>query len=561
MRSQGSVKKAECCTTPAPEAGVHQLQDARCESGERQPVVPRPTPQQRPRTELDRVDSLHREQSPRHPRTGQGPRPRPGPAPHSTLRPLRQTGGMPDPSTDMVVFTRDLRLRDHPALCSASGSDRLVAAFVFDEAVLVAHRSPNRLSFLLDSLSDLREQLRALGSDLVVRRGDWVQEVATLARAGRAQRVHVSEDVSALAARRTGRLAAELDRGGIELVLHPGVTVLPPGATAPSSGGPWKVFTPFHRRWSATSWRTAMAPPTSLPAGTGLRRRCAPDARRARCRPRRAVPRSSPRAARRPGSRRLKAWAATDLEHYEERHDDLPGAATSQISPYLHLGCLSPLEVATRLAERPGGAAFVRQLAWRDFYHQLLAARPEISHQDYRSRGDRWRDDPDEIAAWRDGRTGYPVVDAAMRQLRREGFMHNRARMIVASFLTKDLYVDWRVGAAHFMEWLARRRRREQPAELAVDRRDRLGHQPEPDLQPDDAVEALRPGRRLHPPLRRRARRGPGPRGPRAQRQRRGGRRATRTRSWITATPSLRTARSRQSSGLRPTRVRQRRIG
>ena len=353
----------------------------------------------------------------------------------------------------MVVFTRDLRLRDHPALCSASGSERLVAAFVFDDAVLVAHRSPNRLSFLLDSLSDLREQLRALGSDLVVRRGDWVREVATLAGSSRAQRVHVSADVSALAARRAGRLAAELDRGGMELVLHPGVTVLPPGATAPSTGGPWKVFTPFHRRWSATSWRTAVAPPTSLPPGTGLDAGALPTLEELGADPAARSPELAP-GGETAGLARLKAWAATDLGHYEERHDDLPGAATSQISPYVHLGCLSPLEVATRLGERPGGAAFVRQLAWRDFYHQLLAARPEISQEDYRSRGDRWRDDPDEITAWREGRTGYPVVDAAMRQLRREGFMHNRARMIVASFLTKDLYVDWRVGAAHFMEWL-----------------------------------------------------------------------------------------------------------
>lgn len=102
----------------------------------------------------------------------------------------------------------------------------------------------------------------------------------------------------------------------------------------------------------------------------------------------------------------------------------------------------------------PGGEALVRQLCWRDFYHQLLAARPDASWQDYRTRDDDWSDDHDAFETWRLGRTGFPVVDAGMRQLAREGFMHNRARMITASFLTKDLYIDWRWGASHFLDWL-----------------------------------------------------------------------------------------------------------
>jgi deoxyribodipyrimidine photo-lyase len=151
----------------------------------------------------------------------------------------------------------------------------------------------------------------------------------------------------------------------------------------------------------------------------------------------------------------LRTWAAAHLDEYEDRHDDLAGDATSRMAAHLHFGCLSPLEVATRLRDRPGGAAFVRQLCWRDFYHQVLAGRPETARQDYRSRGDRWRDDPEDLAAWKAGRTGFPLVDAGMRQLVAEGFMHNRARMVVASFLTKDLYLDWRDGAAHFMSLLA----------------------------------------------------------------------------------------------------------
>ncbi|MGQ4444954.1 FAD-binding domain-containing protein, partial [Streptomyces violaceoruber] len=147
------------------------------------------------------------------------------------------------------------------------------------------------------------------------------------------------------------------------------------------------------------------------------------------------------------------------LSRYEDRHDDLADDATSRLSPYLHFGALSPLELVHRARAHggPGAEAFVRQVCWRDFHHQVLAARPEASVKDYRTRHDRWRGEEDaaeDIAAWRDGRTGYPVVDAAMRQLRHQGWMHNRARLLVASFLTKTLYVDWRIGARHFLDLL-----------------------------------------------------------------------------------------------------------
>ncbi len=151
---------------------------------------------------------------------------------------------------------------------------------------------------------------------------------------------------------------------------------------------------------------------------------------------------------------RLDAWVESHLRAYADRHDDLPGDATSRLSPYLHLGCVSPLHVARAAGHHPGAEAFLRQLCWRDFYHQILAARPDAAWSDYQSRGDAWRDDADGLRAWQDGRTGFPVVDAGMRQLRQEGFVHNRARMVVASFLTKDLYVDWRLGARHFLDHL-----------------------------------------------------------------------------------------------------------
>jgi deoxyribodipyrimidine photo-lyase len=151
----------------------------------------------------------------------------------------------------------------------------------------------------------------------------------------------------------------------------------------------------------------------------------------------------------------MRAFLRDGLASYEERHDDLPADATSSLSPYLRFGCLSPLELLGEAGSRPGGAAYARQLCWRDFHHQVLAAFPELPRRDYRPRGDRWSRSRRAFDAWREGHTGYPIVDAAMRQLLAEGRMHNRARMIVASFLTKDLYLDWRWGASHFWDLLS----------------------------------------------------------------------------------------------------------
>ena len=150
----------------------------------------------------------------------------------------------------------------------------------------------------------------------------------------------------------------------------------------------------------------------------------------------------------------MRAWLRDGLSGYEDRHDDLSGDGTSRLSAYVRWGCVSPLELAGEADGRRGGAAFVRQLCWRDFHHQVLAATPSLPHRDYRPRRDRWSKSKRAFEAWREGRTGYPLVDAAMRQLAAEGFMHNRARMTVASFLCKDLYVDWRPGAWHFWDLL-----------------------------------------------------------------------------------------------------------
>jgi deoxyribodipyrimidine photo-lyase len=355
--------------------------------------------------------------------------------------------------TAIVAFTRDLRLHDNPALTGAlRRADRIVPAFVFDDAILTGRfNRPNRTSFLVESLADLDATLHERGAGLLTRRGDWVEQVAALAQRFDAETVHVSRDVSGFAQDRQERLARRLRADRRELVLASGLTVVPPGALAPANGDHFKVFTPYYRRWLAAPVRPLEKPPTRVTVPDGLSFGPLPTA--ADLVPGGASPgrppggETSARAA-------LNAWARSGLAAYDDRHDDLPADGTSRISAALHFGCVSPLEIVTKLRGRAGAAPFVRQLCWRDFFHQVLAARPDAAWTDYRGGGFTWADDDLAFAAWTEGRTGYPVVDAAMRQLQTEGFVHNRARMITASFLTKDLNLDWRLGARHFLDWL-----------------------------------------------------------------------------------------------------------
>jgi deoxyribodipyrimidine photo-lyase len=154
------------------------------------------------------------------------------------------------------------------------------------------------------------------------------------------------------------------------------------------------------------------------------------------------------------GRERFVSWRQRLLAGYGENHDDLAGDATSRLSAYLRFGCVSPLEVAIGALGRPAGEEFCRQLAWRDFFYQVTAAFPDIARKSYRP-GAAWHEDRRALDAWREGQTGIPIVDAGMRQLAAEGFMHNRARMVTASFLTRNLGIDWRHGLAHFGALLA----------------------------------------------------------------------------------------------------------
>jgi len=380
--------------------------------------------------------------------------------------------------TSVVWFRRDLRLADNPAWAAAtSGAGHVVAAFVVDP-VPADRAGPARLRLLRAHLEALHDRLVGLGGGLHLLHGDPAAEIPELCRRTGATSVHVNADVTTYARARDDAVARQLAAvpgGRVELASHWGNLVHPPGSvTAASTGEVHRVFTPFFRAWSSAvpgPWpepgAARVVPPPDAPrwpaawpgrdghgpsggaAGKGEGEGTALGETGA------ASPGEAGVAS--PGEEgataRLAGWLDR-VDGYDERRDaPADESGTSLLSADLRFGTLAARHVAEAVGTATAArAAFVRQLAWRDWYAHLLAARPGLARHAMAPEMDRiaWRDDPEGLAAWREGRTGFPFVDAGMRQLAATGWMHNRARMVTASFLVKDLLVDWRLGEAHF---------------------------------------------------------------------------------------------------------------
>jgi deoxyribodipyrimidine photo-lyase len=342
-------------------------------------------------------------------------------------------------------FRRDLRLGDHPALlAAAASSDRVLPLFVLDPALL--RSAGARASRLRASLAALRDDMDGA---LVVRTGDpGVVVPAVTAEIG-AREVHVSTETTPYGRRRDTSVAARLAQRGAQLVTTSSPYAAQPGRVRNAGGAPYRVFTPFSRAWRDHGW----PPPAERPEvvwAHGVPSETLD------------APAQFVGAGERAALERWATFLGTELTSYVKERDRPDRDTTSRMSIPLKFGEVHPRTLLADLARRrePGTEGsidrYVTELAWREFYAHVLWHDPGSAWRDWRRdlRGMRYDDRPDLVEAWRAGRTGYPFVDAGMRQLLAEGWMHNRLRMVTASFLVKDLHTWWPVGARHFLEHL-----------------------------------------------------------------------------------------------------------
>ena len=360
--------------------------------------------------------------------------------------------------TALLWLRRDLRVHDHPALHAAlANHDHVIPVFCFDPRLLHGpHASGPRTQFLLDCLADLDRSLRRRGSGLVLRHGRPEHAVTALAHHHGAATVFWTEDVSPFATTRDLAVRRALERVGVKGRSLPGLfAVDDPASLRTAAGGPYRMFTPFHRAWLRRERRAVLPAPRQLPPlpvesdqpmhptldEIGLKQ-TAPD---------------SAHGGERAGRRAVDRFLSHSASGYSSGRNELGAERSSRLSPFLHFGCVSARELEQRLGSGDATEAFRRQLCWRDFYAQVLAHFPDNARREFqvRYRGTiRWSRAAKRFEAWCEGRTGYPLIDAAMRQLQREGWMHNRGRLAAGSFLTKDLGIDWRWGERWFMRML-----------------------------------------------------------------------------------------------------------
>ncbi|MGH1561813.1 cryptochrome/photolyase family protein [Mumia sp. DW29H23] len=347
--------------------------------------------------------------------------------------------------TSLMWFRRDLRLGDNPALRDAvdAGGDGVVPLFVLDPRLWDA-APPARRAYLAGSLSDLSARLGDAGLHVV--RGDPATEVVRAARQVGAASVHVAGDHTPYGRRRDAEVGEALAAHGVPLVRTGSPYAVAPGRVTKGDGGRYRVFTPYYAAWRAHGWRDPApgirAVPWLSPGGRTHRipEVAVPDGL--------ALPTPGEASAR----RRWRAFVAEDLDDYG-RQRDLPGEdRTSRMSVHLRWGEIHPRTLLADLGAGAGAEAYRRELAFREFYADVLDQRPDSAWDYYAPAfASMQYDRPGgDLEAWQQGRTGIPIVDAGMRQLLAEGWMHNRLRMIVASFLVKDLHLEWQHGARHF---------------------------------------------------------------------------------------------------------------
>ena len=364
----------------------------------------------------------------------------------------------------LVWFRLDLRLEDQPALAAAAARGGPVIPVYIWSPEEEGPAAPGGASrwWLERSLKSLDASLRGKGSRLMIRKGPSAEALLALARETGAKSVFWNRRVEPSLAERDAKVAAALRAEGLETADFNSSLLYEPDEIKTLTGNPYQVFTPF---WRACLERPEPGAPLPAPKSLAAPHRWGPSLELAELK---LVPRpdwtAGLAAAWVPGEAGARERLAAFVEHaaggYERSRDRMAEDGVSRLSPHLHFGEISPRAVWAAVSRRAAGApgrgpeVFLKELGWREFAHHLLARFPKTVFEPLRPEfaSFPWRSDVKGFELWSKGRTGYPVVDAGMRELRRTGWMHNRARMIAASFLVKDLLVDWRQGAAWFWD-------------------------------------------------------------------------------------------------------------
>lgn len=363
----------------------------------------------------------------------------------------------------LVWLRRDLRLLDHTALSKATAASKHVAvAFVFDTEILkhLKDKSDRRLSFIFDSLAELGQDLKKKGSELILRFGNPAEEIPKLAQAIGADAVYVNQDYEVYAVQRDTKVAGSLRQQGIEFHSFKDQVVFSGDEVLKSDDTPYQVFTPYKK-----TWLKKLKPPVIqvqevaenfIPAKDikdQIKKLSLEDMS---FRPAKYFYEFQ-KPGRKNAIKQLKKFAE-QVDKYNDERDFPALEGTSGLSVHLRFGTLSVRE-CVRMAIKSrskGHQVWLSELIWRDFYQMILMHFPHVSSKAFKRNYQdlKWPGSDKHFQAWCAGQTGFPIVDAGMRQLNETGWMHNRLRMIVASFLTKDLLVHWRKGEAYFAEKL-----------------------------------------------------------------------------------------------------------
>ncbi len=344
----------------------------------------------------------------------------------------------------IIWFRRDLRIADHPALNAAiASSEEIVPVFILDPT-LIGTSGSKRLAYLGQSLRLLDA---SLSNNLHVMVGDQVEVLRQLVQRYETDEVHISEEFEPYGVARDLRVEA----AGITLIRTGSPYAIAPGRVRkPSDGTPYKVYTPFFRAWMVHGWRD--------PAPTPKKINCAKPLESDRSFPDWPLPAdvSITLAGEQAAFDRWKWFKKNALDNYDEARNLAGIDGTSKLSAHLKWGEIHPRTLLAELNQSKAHEVFRKEIAWREFYADVLHHNPHTENEYYAPQFEAMRyDEPgDKFTAWCEGKTGYPFVDAAMRQLVHEGWMHNRTRMVVASFLVKDLHLEWQLGADFFRDHL-----------------------------------------------------------------------------------------------------------